>query len=60
MLTQAQMLPDGHYGAANSSCAKGAPWEEALWLLVELMQSQMQPDTVTFCAAIPPCELERW
>ena len=50
----------GHTHQPPSLLVKRVQCEKASWLLGELTQAQIKPDTVTFCAAIPSCELESW
>ena len=40
----------------TSACEKAQQWEQALGLLPEMRCSQLEPDAITYSAAISACE----
>ena len=44
-----------------SACKKGGQWEKALQQLDEMQQRRLEPDVISFNAAIRACEkAEQW
>eukprot|EP00913_Durusdinium_trenchii_P017903 g16822.t1 len=49
------------YSSAINACAKGKQWQQALRVLLDLMEANLQPNAICFGAAINACDrCEEW
>ncbi|CAE7034700.1 unnamed protein product [Symbiodinium sp. CCMP2592] len=60
-MSESRVTPDETgYNSILTACEKGRQWEMVLWLLATMPSLRLEPDVVSYSAAISACEHGQW